>query len=115
MLPPTTLSGQLWSTWHSAYLPVVVNTHEGQGGPGQLHGLEVDGGARGPRALDSWLIHGAWGGGAVEDGHGLQRQPVHDVDATVMEGQGQTWGRGTCRLRGRKGLEQAHRQLDDGK
>lgn len=87
--PPHALSGQLWSTWDSAYLPMVVNAHEGQGGPGQLHGLEVDGGARGPRALDCWLIHGARSCGAEEDGHGLQGQPVHDVDATVMEGQGQ--------------------------
>lgn len=87
--PPHTLRGQLWSTQGSAYLPVVVDAHKGQGGPGQLHGLEVNGRARGPGTLDGWLIHGAWSSGAIEYGHGLQRQPVHNVDAAVMEGQGQ--------------------------
>ena len=71
---------------------MVVNAHEGQGGPGELHGLEVHSGACGPGALESWLVHGAWGGRAIEDGHGLQREPVHDVDTAVVEGQGQPWG-----------------------
>lgn len=85
-------SPHCWHPQHSTDPAVVVNAHEGQGGPGELHGLEVDGGACGPGTLESRLIYGAWGGGAVEDGHGLQREPVHDVDTAVVEGQGQPWG-----------------------
>ena len=61
-----------WHPQHSTDPAVVVNAHEGQGGPGELHGLEVDGGACGPGALESWLVYRARGGRAVEDGHGLQ-------------------------------------------
>lgn len=74
---------------------MTVHASQGQRCPGELHGLEVHQGPRGARALQGRLVHGALRGGAVEHGHHLQGQPVHDVDAAIMESQGQAWGQET--------------------
>lgn len=74
---------------------MTVHTSQGQRCPGELHGLEVHQGPRGARALQGRLVHGALRGGAVEHGHHLQGQPVHDVDTAIVESQGQAWGQET--------------------
>lgn len=68
---------------------MVVHSGQGQRGPGELQGLEVDGWAAGALTLDGRLITGALGGargGSVEHAHGVKGQPVEDLDTAVVEG-----------------------------
>lgn len=71
---------------------MVVHSGESQGGPGELQGLEVEGGAGGPRALDAGLVSRPLrgGGGAVENPHGVKGEAVQDLNAAVMKGQSET-------------------------
>lgn len=67
---------------------MVVDAHQGQRRPGQLHGFEVYGRACGAGAFQGGLIQRAWGR-AIEHCHGLQRQPMNHVHTAILEGQRQ--------------------------
>lgn len=75
-----------------SYLAVAVDPSQSQGSPGELQGLEVEGGARGALAFDGGLVSRPLrrGGGAVENAHGVEGQAVQDLNAAVMKGQSQT-------------------------
>lgn len=79
------------------YLPVTINASQGQGRPRELHGFEVNQGSSSSLPLDRLLVHGALGGGPVEDSHHLQGQAVHNVHAAIVKSQSQAWGEKTTK------------------
>ena len=68
---------------------MVVHSDQSEGGPGELQGLEVHRGPARPLSLDGGIVSTALGGrgGAVEHPDGVEREPVQDLDAAVVEGQ----------------------------
>lgn len=76
------------------HLAVVIDSGQCQRGPGELQGLEVEGGASGSLAFDGGLVSGSLtgggGGGAVKNPHSMEGEAVEDLNTAVVECQSQT-------------------------
>ena len=71
---------------------MVVHPNQGQGRPGELQGLEVDGWTSCALPLDGGFLArtlGRTGGGTVVHAHGVEREAVQNLNTAVMESQSQ--------------------------
>lgn len=74
------------------HLSMVVDSSQGQGGPGELQSLEVESWASSSLAFDGRLFSRSLTGGRgpIKDPHGVKGQTVEDLNTAVVKGQSQT-------------------------